>query len=37
MPEIAMWRPEDADTPLLRPLLEIVHETRTRGDTPVKA
>jgi LysR family transcriptional regulator, benzoate and cis,cis-muconate-responsive activator of ben and cat genes len=31
VPEIAMWRPEEADTPLLRPLLDIVHETRTRS------
>jgi DNA-binding transcriptional LysR family regulator len=37
IPEIAMWRPPDADTPLLRPLLDIVHETRTRGDRPVNA
>ncbi|SDI45126.1 DNA-binding transcriptional regulator, LysR family [Sinosporangium album] len=26
--EIGMWRPEDADTPLLRPLIDIVNETR---------
>jgi LysR family transcriptional regulator, benzoate and cis,cis-muconate-responsive activator of ben and cat genes len=26
--EVAMWRPQDADTPLLRPLIDLVFEAR---------
>lgn len=32
--EIVMWRPEDADAPLLRPLLDIVRELRSELHAP---
>ncbi len=34
--EIVMWRPDDADTSLLRPFLEIVRELRAELYAPSK-